>query len=70
MFMVLSSWQSWCESLPIHTFDLMKADSPPGGRLPSDQAQPSWAVRQPVNGCYRPHPLSPFITIIITEPKS
>jgi len=31
-------------------------------------SQPTWAASPPINGCYHPHPPSPFV--IITQPKS
>lgn len=31
-------------------------------------SQPTWAVSPPINGCYHPHPPSPFV--IITQPES
>jgi len=31
-------------------------------------SQPTWAVSQPIIGCYHPHPPSPFV--IITQPES
>jgi len=31
-------------------------------------SEPTWAVSSPINGCYHPHPPSPFV--IITQPES
>ena len=65
MFMVLSSWQGHCESSP-GSFDesRLSAGWPPTLR----PSQPTWAVSPPINGCYHPHPPSPFV--IITQPES
>jgi len=32
------------------------------------RVQPIWAVSLTINGCYHPHPPSPFV--IITQPES
>ena len=50
----------------VHPVHLMNADWAPGGRQPS--GQPTWPVSPPINGCYHPHPPSPFV--IITQPES
>jgi len=63
MFIVLSSWQSQCESSP-KSFD--ECRTAPSGRQPSDQAE-RLGLSPPV-GCQSPHPPSPFI--IITQPES
>jgi len=54
-----------CESSP-SSFDecRLSAGWPPTLR----PSQPTWAVSLPINGCYRPHPPSPFV--IITQPES
>jgi len=54
-----------CESSP-GSFDecRLSAGWPPTLRL----SQPTWAVSPPINGCYHPHPPSPFV--IITQPES
>ena len=53
--MVLSLWQSYCESSP-GTFD--EAPRWPPTLRPS---QPTWTASPPEgNGSYRPHPPSPF----------
>ena len=66
IFMVLSSWQSHCESShPVH---LMNADSAPKWPPTLRPSQPTWTASPPErNGSYRPHPPSPFI---ITQPES
>ena len=51
----------------VHPVHLMNADQAPGGRQPSDQANQPWAVSPTINGCYHPHPPSPFIIIIQPE---
>ena len=52
-----------CESSP-GSFDecRLSAGWPPTLR----PSQPTWAVSPPINGCYCPHPPSPFV--IITQP--
>jgi len=63
--MVLSSWQSHCQSSPVH---LMNADSAPRWPPTLRPSQPTWTVSPPErNGSCRPHPPSPFI---ITQPES
>jgi len=54
-----------CESSP-GSFDecRLSAAWPPTLR----PSQPTWAVSPPINGCYHPHPPSPFV--IITQPES
>jgi len=54
-----------CESSP-GSFDecRLSAGWPPTPR----PSQPTWAVSPPINGCYHPHPTSPFV--IITQPES
>ena len=54
-----------CESSP-GSFDecRLSAGWPPTLR----PSQPTWAVSPPINGCYHPHPPSPFV--IITQPES
>ena len=56
---------SHCESSP-GSFDecRLSAACPPTLR----PRQPTWAVSPPINGCYHPHPPSPFV--IITQPES
>ena len=51
----------------VHPVHLMNADWAPVAVNPQT-SQPTWAVSPPINGCYCPHPPSPFI--IITQPKS
>ena len=68
MFMVLSSWP-W--SLREFTRFIwwecrLSAGWPPAPTL--RPSQPTWTVSPPINGCYRPHPPSPFV--IITQPES
>jgi len=55
----------YCESSP-GSFDecRLSAGWPPTLR----PSQPTWAVSPPINGCYHPHPPSPFV--IITQPES
>ena len=52
----------------VHPVHLMNADL--SGRVPPTlrPSQPTWAVSPPINGCYHPHPPSPFV--IITQPES
>ena len=52
----------------VHPVHLMNADWAPGGRQPSDQANRLWDVSPMINGCYHPHPPSPFV--IILQPES
>ena len=54
-----------CESSP-GSFDecRLSAGWPPTLR----PSQLTWAVSPPINGCYHPHPPSPFV--IITQPES
>jgi len=54
----------------IHPVHLMNADWAPGGcQVPTLRpSEPTWAVSSPINGCYHPHPPSPFV--IITQPES
>ena len=54
-----------CESSP-GSFDecRLSAGWPPTLR----PSQPTWAMSPPINGCYHPHPPSPFV--IITQPES
>jgi len=49
-----------CESSP-GSFDecRLSAGWPPTLR----PSQPTWAVSLPINGCYHPHPPSPFVII-------
>jgi len=54
-----------CESSP-GSFDECRLSA---GWLPTlGPSQPTWAVSPPINGCYHPHPLSPFV--VITQPES
>ena len=52
----------------VHPVHLMNADWAPGGHQPSDQANWLGLSVLPINGCYHPHPPSPFV--IITQPES
>jgi len=52
----------------VHPVHLMNADWSPGGRQPWDQANRLGLLSPPINGCYHPHPSSPFV--IITQPES
>ena len=68
MFMVLTCCphdHGHCENSP-GSFDecRLSAGWPPTLR----PSQPTWAVSPPINGCYHPHPLLPFV--IITQPES
>jgi len=54
-----------CESSPCSYDECrLSAGWPPTVR----PSQPTWAVSPPINGCYHPHPPSPFV--IITQPES
>ena len=54
-----------CKSSP-GSFDECRLSA---GWLPTVRpSQPTWAVSPPINGCYHPHPPSPFV--IITQPES
>ena len=64
MFMVLSSWQSHCESSP-GTFD--ECRTAPSGRRPKTKPD-DLGCESACTGCQNLHPPSPFI--IITEPES
>jgi len=64
MFMVLSSWQSHCESSP-GSFD--ECRTAPSGRQPKTKPD-DLDCESACTGCQNLHPPSPFI--IITEPES
>ena len=64
MFMVLSSWQSHCESSP-GSFD--ECRTAPSGRRPKTKSD-DLGCESACTGCQKLHPPSPFI--IITEPES
>jgi len=61
MFMVLSSWQSHCESSP-GSFD--ECRMAPSGRRPKTKPDDCESA---CTGCRSPHPPSPFIIITQTE---
>ena len=65
MFMVLSSWQSHCESSP-GSFD--ECRMAPSGRRPKTKPD-DLCCESACTGCQKLHPPSPFI-IIITQPES
>jgi len=54
-----------CESSPSSSDECRLSAEWPPTLLPS---QPTWAVNPPINGCYHPHPPSPFV--MITRPES
>ena len=64
MFMVLSSWQSDCESSP-GSFD--KCRTAPSGRQPKTKPD-DLGCESACTGCQNLHPPLPFI--IITQPES
>ena len=64
MFMVLSSWQSHCESSP-GSFD--ECSMAPSGRWPKTKPD-DLGCESAYTGCQKLHPPSPFI--IITQPES
>ena len=64
MFMVLSSWQSHCESSP-GSFDERRMA--PSGRRPKTKLD-DLGCESACTGCQKLHPPSPFI--IITQPES
>jgi len=64
MFMVLSSWQSHCESSP-GSFD--ECRTAPSGRRPKTKPD-DLSCESACIGCQSLHPPSPFI--IITQPES
>ena len=64
MFMVLSSWQSHCESSP-GSFD--ECRTAPSGRRPNTKPD-DLGCEFACTGCQSLHPPSPFI--IITQPES
>ena len=64
MFMVLSSWQSHCESSP-GSFD--ECRMAPSGRRPKTKPD-DLGCESACKGCQKLHPPSPFI--IITQPES
>ena len=64
MFMVLSSWQSHCESSP-GSFDQCRMA--PSGRRPKTKPD-DLGCESACIGCQKLHPPSPFI--IITQPES
>ena len=64
MFMVLSSWQSHCESSP-GSFD--KCRTVPRGRRPKTKPD-DLGCESACIGCQNLYPSSPFI--IITQPES
>ena len=63
MFMVLSSWQSHCESSP-GSFD--ECGTAPSGRRPKTKPD-DLGCESACIGCHKLHPPSPFI---ITQPES
>ena len=63
MFMVLSSWQSHCESSP-GSFDVGRMA--PSGRRPKTKPD-DLGCESACTGCQKLHPPSPFI---ITQPES
>jgi len=63
MFMVLSSWQSHCESSP-GSFD--ECRMAPSGRQPKTKPD-DLGCESACTGCQKLHPPSPFI---ITQPES
>ena len=66
MFMVLSSWQSHCESSP-GSFD--ECRMAPSGRQPKTKPDNlGYESASKFTGCQKLHPPSPFI--IITQPES
>jgi len=64
MFMVLSSWQSHCES-SLGSFD--ECRTVPSGRRPKTKSD-DLSCETACTGCQNLHPPSPFI--IITQPES
>ena len=64
MFMVLSSWQSHCESSPISFEECRMA---PSGRRPKTKPD-ELGCESACTGCQKLHQPSPFI--IITQPES
>jgi len=64
MFMVLSSWQSHCESSP-GSFD--ECRMAPSGRRPKTKPD-DLGCESACTGCQKLHPPSPFI--IITQPET
>jgi len=64
MFMVLSSWQSHCESSPGSLYECRTA---PSGRRPKTKPD-DLGYESACIGCQNLHPPSPFI--IITQPES
>ena len=64
MFIVLSSWQSHCESSP-GSFD--ECRMAPSGHQPKTKPD-DLGCESACTGCQKLHPSSPFI--IITQPKS
>jgi len=64
MFIVLSSWQSHCESSPGSYHECRMA---PSGRRPKTEPD-DVGYESACTGCQKLHPLSPFI--IITQPES
>jgi len=64
MFMVLSSWQSHCESSP-GSFD--ECRTAPSGRQPKTKPN-DLGCESACTGCQSLHPPSPFI--VITQPES
>jgi len=65
MFMVLSPWQSHCESSP-GSFDECRM-APPSGRRPKTKPD-DLGCESACTGCQKLHPPLPFI--IITQPES
>jgi len=65
MFMVLSSWQSHCESSH-GSFDERRMA--PSGRRPKTKPDDYLGCESACTGCQKLHPPSPFI--IITQPES
>ena len=68
MFMVLSSWQSHCKSLP-GSFD--ECRTAPSGRRPKTKPD-DLGCESACTGCQKLHPPSPFIIIthLILSPKA
>ena len=61
MFMVLSSYQSHCESSPGSSDECRLSAGWPSTLTPS---QSTWAVSPPKIGSYRPHPPSPLLLLL------
>jgi len=65
MFIVLSSWQSHCESSPVH---LMNVERRQAAADPRPSQLDDLGCESACTGCQSLHPPSPFI--IITQPES